>query len=443
MEEKWDGNDEAVSRTSTAMEAFALLHTLSDDKHMHELPCFTIKADSMLGVAEEYKRAFDALQRITKRPYWRRIWVVQEIVLPPLATVVWGSMSAPWKIFVDATMNFEKHIDGCCLEHNNSPRLYFGTLKAFNSVITTIESTRIDRQAAHDLHIFKLLNLYFDREATVPQDKVYALYGLVTWQGESRIEPNYKLSTNKFYEDVTLYIINSTKSLHVLIGDCVHHINLPSWVANWGQKPKSGIWEWDERKYDLIRLNRYSLYAATKTDVTPQTPANSMLNLEEIRVGTIVAASTLISFKTWEDQLRMCKQVLSWIKDNERDYVKAFRSPGIWEDFYWRVLCGDIWQLVETGGIGAHRRIQHEDRGAFKLWKEVVLDDRQRTRALQSANDNARFQCFHQSVCGAIANRKFFYDSRRQPRTGTKCIASWGRSLCCQRFKCSLYSEES
>jgi hypothetical protein len=340
--------------------------------------------------------------------YWRRIWVVQEVILPPRATVVWSSISAPWKIFVDAAMNFEKHIHGCCLEHNNSSGLYFDTLRAFNSAITTIESTRIDRQAAHDLPIFKLLNLYFDREATVAQDKVYALYGLVTWQGESRVEPNYELPANKLYEEITLYIINSTKSLHVLAGDCVHHIDFPSWVANWGQKPKSGIWEWDEWKYDLVRLNRYYHYAATKTDVTPQAPANSMLNLRGIRVGTIVAASTLISFKTWEDQLRICMQVLSWIKVSERDYVKAFGRLGIWEDFYWRVLCGDMWQLVETGGIGAHRRIQNEDRGAYELWKEAILDDRQRTLTIQSADNNARFQCFHQSVCGAIANRRFF-----------------------------------
>jgi hypothetical protein len=58
------------------------------------------------------------------------------------------------------------------------------------------------------------------------------------------------------YKDVTLYIINSTKSLHVLVGDCVHQIDFPSWVANWGQEPKYGIWEWDEWKYDLIRSNQ-------------------------------------------------------------------------------------------------------------------------------------------------------------------------------------------
>jgi hypothetical protein len=97
---------------------------------MHKLPCFTIKANSMLGVDEGYKRAFDALQRITKMPYRRRIWVVQEIILPPLATVVWGSISSPWKIFVYAAMNFEKHISGCCLAHN-SPGFCFNKLRAF------------------------------------------------------------------------------------------------------------------------------------------------------------------------------------------------------------------------------------------------------------------------------------------------------------------------
>jgi hypothetical protein len=66
----------------------------------------------------------------------------------------------------------------------------------------------------------------------------------------------------------------------------------------------------------------------------------------------------------------------------------------------------EMWQFVETSGISAHRRIQNEDRGAYELWEKAVLDDSQRTLIIGSA-DNARFQCFHQSVCGAIANRRF------------------------------------
>ena len=423
-----DDDDEEVLKTSTVQQAFDLLHILSDDKHTRELSCFTIKENSMLGVAEGYERAFDALQIITKMPYWRRIWVVQEIVLPPLATVVLGSVSAPWKIFVYAAMNFDKHTSSCCLEHNNSPGFYFDTLRAFNSAVMSIEdtrknrqatrknrqatrknrqATRKNRQAAHNLDIFKLLNLYFDREATVLLDKVYGLLGLVTWHGESRIVPNYRHPVAKVCEDVTVHIINSTKSLHVLVGDCVHNIDFPSWASNWGQKPESGIWEWEEWKCDVIRLNRYYHYAATKKDATSELLGNSMLKVEGNRVDTIVAASTLISCKTWDESLRMCMQVLSWIEGSERDYVKAFGSVGIWEDFYWKVLCGEMWQLVETGGIGAHRRIRMEDRGAYKLWKAAVLNDRQLTLTLQST-DNTRFQFFHQSVRGAISNRKFF-----------------------------------
>jgi hypothetical protein len=63
---------------------------------------------------------------------------------------------------------------------------------------------------------------------------------------------------------------------------------------------------------------------------------------------------------------------------------------------------------LRPGGIGAHREYKNEDRGAFKLWKEAVLDDKQRIPTIPSAADNAPFQYFHQSVCGAIANRKFF-----------------------------------
>jgi hypothetical protein len=448
--------EEGTLKTSTVQQAFALLHTLSDDKHTRELSCFTIKENSMLGVAEGYERAFDALQTITKMPYWRRIWVVQEIVLPPVATVVLGPVSAPWKIFVYAAMNFDKHNSSCCLEYNNSPGLYFDTLIAFNSAVMSIEdtrknrqdmrknrqdtrknrqntrksrqatrknrqatrtnrqatrtnrqATRTNRQAAHNLDIFNLLNLYFDREATVPLDKIYGLLGLVTWHGESRIVPNYEHPVAKVCEDVTVHIINSTKSLRVLVGDCVHNIDFPSWVSNWGQKPESGIWEWEEWRCDGIRLNRYFHYAATKNDATSELLGNSMLKVEGNRVDTIVAASSLISCKTWDESLRMCKQVLEWIEGSEKDYVKVFGSVGIWEDFYWKVLCGEIWQPIVAGGIGAYRRIRREDRGAYKLWKAAVLNDGQLDLTLRSTN-NTRFQSFHNSIRAAISNRKFF-----------------------------------
>jgi hypothetical protein len=61
-----DGDDEAVLETNTVLQAFALLHILSDDKHMRELPCFTIKANSMLSITEGYERAFDASRELRK-----------------------------------------------------------------------------------------------------------------------------------------------------------------------------------------------------------------------------------------------------------------------------------------------------------------------------------------------------------------------------------------
>lgn len=43
-----------------------------------------------------YWEAFSALKRLLNASWWRRIWTVQEIVLPPRAEVLWGNMSVSW-----------------------------------------------------------------------------------------------------------------------------------------------------------------------------------------------------------------------------------------------------------------------------------------------------------------------------------------------------------
>lgn len=78
-------------------------------------------------------------------------------------------------------MNFEKHNRGCCQKSfNNLLTSYFYKLRALHSVVMSIERTRLVRPAGLSLGIYYLLRAYFDREATDPRDKAYALLGLVT-----------------------------------------------------------------------------------------------------------------------------------------------------------------------------------------------------------------------------------------------------------------------
>lgn len=166
----------------------------------------------------------------------------------------------------------------------------------------------------------------------------------------------------------------------------MHHTKAPSWVSDWGQQPESSLWKWDTWVWDMIRLKRYPHYAANKTKASAQRLEESMLKIEGGRFSTITEVGTLVSCKIWQEDRLLCKKVMLWMKEINRDNLKAYKNVRIWEDAYWRILCGDVWQLFKTGGEAAHRKTQTEDRRVYELWKEAVLDERQCIPILPTAN---------------------------------------------------------
>ncbi|KAF2135425.1 uncharacterized protein K452DRAFT_260697 [Aplosporella prunicola CBS 121167] len=68
----------------TASRVFELLGMLCQKKHLQEYPCFCIADDGAISEREEYTAHFNALHKLCKSPWWERIWVIQEAVLPKL-----------------------------------------------------------------------------------------------------------------------------------------------------------------------------------------------------------------------------------------------------------------------------------------------------------------------------------------------------------------------
>lgn len=111
-----------------AFEVFALFQELSRDEHPHNMPTLCIRTSR--GIKE--KRNFQEQKAMKDRmdlcealrmfmhppftPWWSRIWVVQEVTVPPDILVVYGNISAPWKMLAAAAFNYVYHSTGCCLD---------------------------------------------------------------------------------------------------------------------------------------------------------------------------------------------------------------------------------------------------------------------------------------------------------------------------------------
>ncbi len=220
----------------------------------------------------ERLNVFEALRRMMHSPSapWRyRIWVVQEVVLPPSITVVFGHISAPWDILASAAQNYQDHTYKCCVETaRHVPREYSKVMSDFSRRILDIHELRsvfpnsasIASSAVQSQRtLFSLLSRFRSRKATDPRDKVYALLALAH---NTTLEPNYYIDTPEVFTQAALESIRSTKSLSILATSELgrkFRQDLPSWVPDWGAPGDSTELERAEvtELYDATAVQRF------------------------------------------------------------------------------------------------------------------------------------------------------------------------------------------
>ncbi|QRD83729.1 heterokaryon incompatibility protein-domain-containing protein [Aspergillus flavus] len=170
--------------------------------------------------------------------WWKRVWVIQEVVIATRIMILYGSMIAPWEMFVQAANrvlgNSQMQISSLAVNDTK-------VLLEFSRRILSIESIRARWQSPEQITLLQLLRQFSGREATDPRDKVYALLGLA--KDKPSVEPNYAASERDVFVGTALDIISRSKSLGVLTGDFTMKNNhaLPSWIPDWSSPFEASI----------------------------------------------------------------------------------------------------------------------------------------------------------------------------------------------------------
>jgi hypothetical protein len=86
--------------------AFWFIRLLAKGVHLSDIP--------FLHSQSYRENVFKELQHIMDSPWWNRIWVIQELVLAPRATIFIGHLQAPWEMLAHAAKNCEFHQMDCC-----------------------------------------------------------------------------------------------------------------------------------------------------------------------------------------------------------------------------------------------------------------------------------------------------------------------------------------
>ncbi|KAI1121051.1 HET-domain-containing protein [Nemania abortiva] len=181
-----------------------------------------------------------ALVNLLSRPWFRRIWVIQEFVVSPTVDMYCGKTECEWgsfpamfyHSFVEAKVNWDDIV---------SPKQKMDFFRGLAQIMQMHEL----RNKFHDkeddnrkYHLIRLLSQCRTAEATMPVDKVFALLNLSSDPYDPK--PDYLKSKAEVYREFGELALNNGDGRAILSEAALTNRadpGLPSWVPDWSEAP--------------------------------------------------------------------------------------------------------------------------------------------------------------------------------------------------------------
>ena len=153
------------------------LAAIDNDTETLDMDTHSVEAMRREVTCSENLKACLGLEDILKRPYWRRVWIIQELVAASKVVLRCGFQSLDWDqlIRASACLNiWHADINRQLRESGSSERVSWRPHKAHRIDNTRGFQVNKDRQR----HLLNLWSTHKMCAASDPRDKVFALLGL-------------------------------------------------------------------------------------------------------------------------------------------------------------------------------------------------------------------------------------------------------------------------
>jgi hypothetical protein len=227
-------------------------------------------------------------QDIAIRPWFQRVWVIQEVAVSKKVILQCGHATLPFGEYVSLVS---------CIA---SLRQRLPTDGDFDdeTVRRTADmaETRFQFQNSHSLSIAELVHRYRGRGATDPRDNVYALLGLATDidTGDALSNPNYDQTVTKMavYVMVMEHYIRTYQRLDLICEQRRYDLprDWPSWLPDWSAtgKPAPG-------NYSFALLEDFVKSSCLTTKPLIEDFIASRESLKWAASGNVVAEASILN----------------------------------------------------------------------------------------------------------------------------------------------------
>ncbi len=236
-----------VMRWWDARMTFELAKKLADTQECHE--GLNIRGTSsiqrnmtMLGLGFPILKhsSYAALRAIFTRPWFRRMWVVQEAVLVSKATAMCSTDEMSWYDFTRG-VGFGLHSGP--LESTHERKIVFPVYDSAPpaSLSAAILMYYLGRGVTEYLEPNNLLQRFHGALASDPRDKVFALFGLTAADGTGEmmekfdlmgVRPDYRMDYDVLCRKTAQGVLTTSRILDIL-SIAPSRDDWPSWVLDW------------------------------------------------------------------------------------------------------------------------------------------------------------------------------------------------------------------
>ncbi|KAN0091701.1 Heterokaryon incompatibility protein (HET) domain containing protein [Hyaloscypha variabilis] len=204
--------------------------------------------------AIELYRIHAMLSTIAKRPWWTRVWIVQECLLPEKSPIIQcGGKTLLWDDFFEALWTIQREIRHTAVsdvwshpsvvEFYNSAGISRTEFSGGMPLLELLHVMRFEYAEKQRPYSFSMImHAFLGRKATVLHDYVFGFLGLVSEEKKRRITIDYERPCWEMYRDLTKELLSGEddEELSVLASvsfqssrDTGHR---PSWVPDFSSQ---------------------------------------------------------------------------------------------------------------------------------------------------------------------------------------------------------------
>jgi Heterokaryon incompatibility protein (HET) len=306
------------------------IFSIFSDKN-YDMPSFVSALPPEQIVA--FGRSFDALLSLS---YWKRVWVVQEIMHSQRVTLLFGPHAIPFYRFRISYEAIKEKMSILACSHNTTT-----PLQIFRLVMNeTLDLSNYGPGSAASGNLINvdhwLDNFCPKRYCSDPRDKIFGFYSCFVPGLSSQIVVDYTKSTIEVFSEMVQAVIRLTGHLEIINEvdrfrrETIEAKNLPSWVPNFAGEG------------DFL----YSFPTEKRRDTPENVPAafyeisncGTVLHVKGVCIGVATLVSDILEFPQGSYCLRIrriavvnhflrCLEQLGIDRTTINDFFNAFLGP--------------------------------------------------------------------------------------------------------------------